>query len=350
MKQVNLLVLVLFIAMGTQSVFAQNKKLLKAAQNGNTEAIANLASCYYRGLDGFEKNEEQANYWANKALEAANAGALDCQFWILGRYLHGDYFVEKDLYKAKRWAMKLFTNREMSNEERSIALKVNEDIDKEINKQLEQEAQYEEEELRRKINEIMKDPLKMSELVVQIIENKDLPVSRAEILVSHIVKMDNSAEKNQALKKIIKECQKMGTEQELILSAKIQEYLIERGNIFEGAQNEVWLEKIIIELITEKEFADKMPEFPGGPEVLYQYLSWKRQYPQEAEELGIQGTVVLDFDIEKDGSITNAKVVKSVHPLLDKEALRVVSAMPHWIPGKRDGKRVRMKYRLGVRF
>ena len=193
MKQVNLLVLVLFIAMGTQSVFAQNKKLLKAAQNGNTEAIANLASCYYRGLDGFEKNEEQANYWANKALEAANAGALDCQFWILGRYLHGDYFVEKDLYKAKRWAMKLITNREMSNEERSIALKVNEDIDKEINKELEQEAQREEDELRLKAREIMKDPLKMSELVVQIIENKDLPVSKAEILVSHIIKMDNSA-------------------------------------------------------------------------------------------------------------------------------------------------------------
>ena len=116
------------------------------------------------------------------------------------------------------------------------------------------------------------------------------------------------------------------------------------------AQNEV--ENIIIELITEKaiEGAEEMPEFPGGPEVLFQYLSWKMQYPQEAEKAGIQGRVILNFVIEKDGSITNAKVVKSVDPLLDQEALRVVSAMPHWIPGKKGGKRVRVKYILPMNF
>lgn len=243
--------------MGTQSVFAQDKKMLKAAQKGNTEAIANLASCYYRGLSGFEKNEEQANYWANKALEAAKNGAWDCQFWIIGRYLYGDFFVEKDIYKAKEWADILITNPKLPSNERSSALRVKNDIDKEIKEDIRikeqgQNAQREAEMAQRKAKEVLKDPLKVGELAIQIID-KDLPISKAEALVSHLIKMEDSPEKKQALKSVIRKCQLMGTgydpdndsylsmshegtekgRQEMALAAKIQEYLIESGDMNE---------------------------------------------------------------------------------------------------------------------
>jgi protein TonB len=75
-----------------------------------------------------------------------------------------------------------------------------------------------------------------------------------------------------------------------------------------------------------------------------QYLSSNIKYPVVAEENGVQGRVVCTFVVEKDGSITDVRVVKSVDPSLDKEAMRVVKSMPKWIPGKQNGSAVRVKY------
>ena len=69
-----------------------------------------------------------------------------------------------------------------------------------------------------------------------------------------------------------------------------------------------------------------------------------------AEENGVQGRVIVTFVVERDGSITDVKVVKSVDPSLDKEATRVVKGMPHWIPGKQNGSAVRVKYTVPVTF
>ena len=80
-----------------------------------------------------------------------------------------------------------------------------------------------------------------------------------------------------------------------------------------------------------------MPQFPGGPSALFEYLSKNIKYPVVAEENGVQGRVIVTFVVERDGSITDVKVVKSVDPSLDKEAQRVVKSMPHWIPGKQVG-------------
>ena len=95
---------------------------------------------------------------------------------------------------------------------------------------------------------------------------------------------------------------------------------------------------------------EQMPSFPGGPSALFEYLSKNIKYPVVAEENGVQGRVIVTFVVEKDGSITDVRVVKSVDPSLDKEAQRVVKSMPRWIPGKQNGSAVRVKYTVPVTF
>ena len=95
---------------------------------------------------------------------------------------------------------------------------------------------------------------------------------------------------------------------------------------------------------------EQMPSFPGGMSALMAYLQKSIKYPPIAEENGIQGRVVCTFVVERDGSVTDVRVAKSVDPSLDKEAVRVVSAMPRWIPGKQNGQSVRVKYTLPVTF
>ncbi len=95
---------------------------------------------------------------------------------------------------------------------------------------------------------------------------------------------------------------------------------------------------------------DDMPQFPGGFGGLMQYLSSNLRYPKDAKEAGTQGSVVVSFFVEEDGSISNASVTKPAYSSLDEEALRVISTMPKWMPGKHNGKAVRMKYSLPVSF
>ena len=95
---------------------------------------------------------------------------------------------------------------------------------------------------------------------------------------------------------------------------------------------------------------EQMPSFPGGMSALMAYLQKSIKYPPVAEENGIQGRVICTFVVERDGSVTDVRVAKSVDPSLDKEAVRVVSAMPKWIPGKQNGQSVRVKYTLPVTF
>lgn len=93
-----------------------------------------------------------------------------------------------------------------------------------------------------------------------------------------------------------------------------------------------------------------MPEFPGGPQALFNYLNANVKFPRIAEENGIQGKVVVSYVIDIDGSVTDVQVVQSVHPALDKEAMRVIKNMPKWIPGKHDGKAVQVKYSVPINF
>jgi protein TonB len=95
---------------------------------------------------------------------------------------------------------------------------------------------------------------------------------------------------------------------------------------------------------------EEMPQFPGGQAALLEYLAKNIKYPVVAEENGVQGRVIVTFVVERDGSITDVKVVKSVDPSLDKEAARVVKSMPKWQPGKQNGSAVRVKYTVPVTF
>ena len=95
---------------------------------------------------------------------------------------------------------------------------------------------------------------------------------------------------------------------------------------------------------------EQMPSFPGGQGALMSWLGSNIKYPVVAEENGVQGRVVCTFVVERDGSITDVKVVRGVDPSLDKEAVRVLKAMPKWIPGKQNGSAVRVKYTVPVTF
>lgn len=110
------------------------------------------------------------------------------------------------------------------------------------------------------------------------------------------------------------------------------------------AQNQENPEKRVFDVV------EKMPEFPGGSVGLMKWLSDNVKYPAKAEEGGIQGRVVCTFVIERDGSVTDVRVARSIDPLLDSEAVRVLSKMPKWNPGTQGGKPVRVKYTVPVTF
>jgi len=95
---------------------------------------------------------------------------------------------------------------------------------------------------------------------------------------------------------------------------------------------------------------ETMPSFPGGDAALFKFLGDNVKYPVIAQENGIQGRVICQFVVNKDGSIVDVEVVRPVDPSLDKEAIRVIKSMPKWSPGKQRGKSVRVKYTLPVNF
>ena len=95
---------------------------------------------------------------------------------------------------------------------------------------------------------------------------------------------------------------------------------------------------------------EQNPEFPGGMGELYKFLGEKTKYPPIAKESGIQGRVFVNFVVERDGSISNVKVLRGIGGGCDEEAIRVVKSMPKWKPGKQRGKAVRVSFNLPIKF
>ena len=98
------------------------------------------------------------------------------------------------------------------------------------------------------------------------------------------------------------------------------------------------------------DIVEQQPEFPGGPSAMAKWLGDNIKYPAEAAKNGIEGRVIVRFVIGSDGTVGNVEIVRSVDPLLDAEALRVINAMPAWTPGKQDGKPVAVRYTIPVTF
>lgn len=126
---------------------------------------------------------------------------------------------------------------------------------------------------------------------------------------------------------------------------------------FDEIPDEIWWNESLrfeiskLKSIPETPYGQTLPEFPGGILALQDYLKTNLIYPKEAIDKGLQGRVVVRFMVEKDGSVTEPEIIKPVHALLDKEALRLVYAMPKWIFAKdSDGKPVRMEYTVPVNF
>ena len=95
---------------------------------------------------------------------------------------------------------------------------------------------------------------------------------------------------------------------------------------------------------------EQMPEYPGGQAALFEYLSKNIKYPADAEKKKVEGKVFVTFVVDSDGKITDVSLLKKVFPSLDAEAIRVISAMPNWIPGRQKGQAVRVKYTVPIMF
>ena len=127
-----------------------------------------------------------------------------------------------------------------------------------------------------------------------------------------------------------------------------------KGNDEANGKDIADLKQVVTQAEPEPEkifdMVEQMPTFPGGNAELMSFLAKNIKYPTIAQENGTQGRVIVQFVVEKDGSIADARVARGVDPYLDKEALRVIKSMPHWIPGKQNGKPVRVKYTVPVMF
>ena len=97
-------------------------------------------------------------------------------------------------------------------------------------------------------------------------------------------------------------------------------------------------------------FVEDQPSFPGGDKARIKYLQENIHYPEEAKEAGVQGTVFITFIVEKDGRITNVKVLRGLGGGLDEESVRVIKSMPIWEPGRQRGKAIRCQFIMPIRF
>ena len=131
-------------------------------------------------------------------------------------------------------------------------------------------------------------------------------------------------------------------------------YLTNYVYVFKKGDNDIYSKKEQNESESNKIFngddVDQQPSFPGGTNALNTFILSNLKYPVWAQEKGIQGRVVVKFIVEKDGSISNVEVDRSVYPSLDNEAMRVVKAMPKWIPGQINGKAVKVKWSFPFTF
>ena len=102
--------------------------------------------------------------------------------------------------------------------------------------------------------------------------------------------------------------------------------------------------------VFEYDYVSEKPTFPGGDWKLVEYINHTRQYPREAYEKGIQGRVTCSFVVNTDGSISHVQVIKSIEESLNREAVRIFSEMPHWEPGRIDGRPVPVRVIWSVPF
>ena len=143
--------------------------------------------------------------------------------------------------------------------------------------------------------------------------------------------------------------------QEELTSTKVAISIADvKGNDEANGKDIADLKQVVTQAEPEPEkvfdMVEQMPTFPGGQQELMSYLGKNIKYPTISQEMGSAGRVIVQFVVDKDGSISNPEVVRGVDAYLDKEAIRVISSMPKWRPGVQNGKKVRVKYTVPVVF
>jgi protein TonB len=203
------------------------------------------------------------------------------------------------------------------------------------------------------------DQLELSKLQEQAQkEKKDEPIVKAKIEPKKVVEQVRETQKFTApeIKKdeLVNEENQLkdqsALDEKVAVGVKDQEGTQDRTDV--AIRNDIAVNTNETEVKPEPpqkifDVVEQQPSFPGD---LNGFLSSNIKYPVVAQENGVQGRVVVQFVVERDGSITDVRVVRSVDPSLDKEAVRLVKSMPKWIPGKQNGQAVRVRFTLPVNF
>lgn len=214
----------------------------------------------------------------------------------------------------------------------------------------EQQAYMEAMELAKLQQQAKKEEKKKEPVKPKIEPKKEIPVAReTQKFTAPVIKKDELVKEENQVKQMDKLDEKVavGTENKEGTKDRLAEAV--RSDIAVAAPPPPPAPK---PEVSNKVFdvVEEMPHFPGGAAALQAFLSSNTKYPVVAQENGVQGRVIVSFVVERDGSITDVKVVRSVDPSLDREATRVVKSMPRWSPGKQNGSAVRVKYTVPVVF
>ena len=215
-------------------------------------------------------------------------------------------------------------------------------------KQAEQQAAYMEAMELSKLQKDAKKNEKKEVIKPKVEPKKEIPVARqTQKFTAPIIKKDELVKEENQVKQMDKLDDKVAVGAENHDGTKDRNIEAVRNDIAVNTPPPAPKEEV-----TNKVFdvVEVMPSYPGGQGALLCYLSTHVKYPVVAQENGVQGRVTVSFVVERDGSITDVHVVRSVDPSLDREAARVVSSMPNWQPGKQNGSAVRVKFNVPVQF
>lgn len=215
-------------------------------------------------------------------------------------------------------------------------------------KQAEQQAAYMEALELSKLQKEAKKQEKKEVIKPKVEPKKEIPVARqTQKFTAPVIKKDELVKEENQIKQMDKLDDKVAVGTENHEGTKDRNVEAVRNDIAVNTPPPAPKEEV-----TNKVFdvVEVMPSFPGGQGALMSYLSSHVKYPVVAQENGVQGRVTVSFVVERDGSITDVHVVRSVDPSLDREAARVISSMPNWQPGKQNGSAVRVKFNVPVQF
>ena len=214
----------------------------------------------------------------------------------------------------------------------------------------EQQAYMEAMELAKLQQQAKKEEKKKEQVKPKIEPKKEIPVAReTQKFTAPVIKKDELVKEEKQVKQMDKLDDKVAVGSEDKEGVKDRTVEAVRSEIAVAAPPPPPAPKP--EVATKVfDVVEEMPSFPGGNAALMSYLNSNTKYPVVAQENGVQGRVIISFVVERDGSISDVKVARSVDPSLDREAQRVVKSMPRWTPGKQNGQTVRVKYTVPVVF